>query len=94
MGWSCTMDAGNTMDKMHRACLLSTGTANAWKDPQGNQYFWEIGRENIDGHISAAVYKIEGKFCRKVGSIYISPDGSIKRMPASLRKILDKSKAG
>ena len=93
MGWSCTTKAGDTMQKIFDAIARNFGSQNQWEDKKGTQYFWEVGHtEHDDGHISGDVYRCyeqNGKpLCCKSSSIYINPDGSIRRAPASLLRLL------
>lgn len=45
-------------------------------------YFYETGRENVDGAFTAQVMKIvAGGFAKRSGSIRIEADGTITRFP-------------
>jgi len=50
-------------------------------------YFYETGRENVDGAFTASVMKIVvGGFCKRSGSIRIEMDGKITRFPTMTKK--------
>ena len=88
MGWSCTLQAHNVLEAACKACRASTGMPNAWRS-KNTEYFFEVGREQADGHIAARVYRmIDERRARPAGSIYITPHGEIRRMPASLRRLI------
>lgn len=85
MGWSCTAKANETLDHITSACLRSTGIQNSWK-ANHDTYFWELtSKEYEDGHIHCSVLTIDGA---RYGSIYINPDGTIRRIPITLRRLL------
>lgn len=53
---------------------------------QAGTHFWEVSRrEHEDGRITGTVFAmLPDGYCRKVGSITISPDGTVTRAPKSL----------
>lgn len=88
MGWSCTQDAGNTLNKMSDKCYANSGSTNVWKVTNGNKYMYELpNKEHADGHISAPVYKFIGGtgLIKRSGSIYINPNGSVRSAPKFLK---------
>ena len=90
MGWSCTKKAGEVLDAMARVCQASTGMTNTW-DSKGKRYFWETGREHYDGHITGQIYREDEQgFVRPSGSFSIEANGRIERMPASLRRLVER----
>lgn len=88
MGYSCTKEAGLVLDKINKACIKQTGISNTWKH-KNIVYFYEIGREHPDGHVTCQVWKMVGNYyCVKSGSIYIDEYGVIKRIPSHLKRLL------
>lgn len=55
MSWSCTFFANETIQIIRNS--LSTG-GNSWIGNNEKEYFFEIGRENIDGAITGSVFQI------------------------------------
>lgn len=88
MGWSATAAACEVMDALWKYCRETEGSSNAWKS-NGSQYFASVGKEHRDGHISMTIWKVGAdNLCRRSGSIYIEPDGTIRRMPAYLKRAI------
>ena len=86
MGWSATVAACNVMDALWIYCKATNEKSNCWHY-KGIEYFAELGREFNDGHISMTIYKSTTPgYCKAVGSIYIEPNGRIRRMPVYLHK--------
>ena len=86
MGWSCNRDAGLRLDCLSIACVQSSGMSNTWVEGD-KSYFFEIGRENSDGSITAVIWrKLSDLTCKKSGSLRIEPDGKISRGPSFLKK--------
>lgn len=96
MGYSCSAKASLTMDAM-LAILTTAGPvftpnsslsmSNTWKVDE-TEYFFERGRENEDGAITGSLYRNapDGKTCRKMGSVRVSPDGTIARFPTATKE--------
>ena len=85
MGYSCTQAADN---KLKRIMSLRAGpmsqapdSTNMWYNDQGNQYFYEIGRENNGGEITGSIFKMVPGGCKKSGSFRIESDGKVTRFP-------------
>lgn len=88
MGWSATAAACEVMDALYGYCRDTDGSNNSWVH-EGRKYFAERGKEHQDGHISMTIYRmVEENLCRRSGSIYIEPDGKIRRMPAYLKRAI------
>lgn len=86
MGWSCTRDAGLTLDAITELCIKQTGMQNVFH-ANGDKYMLEVGREKYDGAICGTIWKFVGENIRKSGSLRIEPDGKISRGPAILKKL-------
>jgi len=84
MGWSATSAACRTMDQWTAACVREHGTQNGFT-VAGVEYFWETGREQADGGITGAVYRMDGG---RVGTFRIDPDGGVFRAPAVMKGVL------
>lgn len=77
MGWSCTFFANDTMQ-----IIRDSIRENSWIGNNGKEYFFEIGRENIDGGITGSVFRIyDGIHAKRVGNFRIEPDGTLTRFP-------------
>lgn len=88
MGWSCRTDAANTLDKIEKACRLSTGSQNCIKQGE-DEFFFDVSRtEHNDGAITGSVFKFTPSktHCRKAGSFRIEGDGTVTRAPAWMKK--------
>ena len=81
MGWSCTVDADKTLEKIQTFCKKLTGISNEWiKD--GDKYFFDIGKEQKDGSITGNVYQIiDRNMAVKIGFFKISANGKIISFP-------------
>lgn len=84
-GWSCTREAGETMDALARACVEQTGKENVFRLADGTEAFWERGREQADGSITGAVWGMDGS---RKGSFKIDCDGKIVSGPAALKSLV------
>ena len=89
MGWSCTAAANDAMDYVMRA-REDQQSSNSWPDAAGHWLFYDIGRENDDGAITAQVYRTtrpaayrERVTVRSAGGLRIEPDGYITRWPGA-----------
>lgn len=76
-----------------------------WK---GRMYFYEIGRENVDGAVTGSVFRIfskdprnthkhtglrNGDLCERVGSFRIEPYGKVTRFPCLPKEAYAKAEA-
>lgn len=88
MGWSCNQDAAFTMDAMSALCIEQTGSSNKFR-ANGNEYFFETGREQRDGAICGTIYRYlpDGTHVRKSGGFRIEGNGKISRGPAIFKKL-------
>lgn len=87
MGWSCSSKAGKTLDAIQQFCHSQTGSSNTWQAGD-KSYFFEVGREQPDGAITATIYKfVDNSRCIKSGSLRIEPDGKISRGPKILKDV-------
>ena len=97
MGWSCRADAGDVMADMTAACRRAgDGSSNVYQDARGARYFWEVSRtEHRDGAITGTIWRFlpDGEHVRRAGSFRIDGDGTIARMPAPLRALLEAYRA-
>ena len=81
MGWSCRVDADNTLTK------IKTLIESNYKVEFGNGLpngFYDVNTriEHIDGAITGSVHKFVGvDRCKKIGSFRIEGNGYIKRFP-------------
>lgn len=84
MGYSCTYEANITLQAIQDS--FGMGTLNMWRDDDGKEYFFEIGRENIDGSITGTVFDMKGK---RYGGFKIAPNGKLINFPHLPKKIRD-----
>ena len=91
MGYSCTAKADDVMRQWFDYCRQSTGMGNVYKY-NGNEYILEIGREQRDGAITGKVLLLErngdSTLAYDKGTFRIDPNGSVKRWPIGLRKLV------
>lgn len=87
MGWSCSMEAGNALDRVIEQCRRSTGCSNVWEE-RGQRFFFETSRtEHNDGAITGSVWRsVSETTCRRAGAFRVEPDGTISRGPAFMRR--------
>lgn len=88
MGWSCRMEASETMHRWQEYCGSSVGSSNEFVSG-GKAYFWEISRtEHDDGAITGSIFVMlgDGK-CKQTGTFRINGDGSVARAPAVLKNL-------
>lgn len=80
MGYSCTVDAGNMLGLIES--IYATNN-DCTMTIDGNQFFFERGREQADGAITGTLMLMipNSAYCSKVGNVRINPDGSIARFP-------------
>lgn len=88
MSWrDASVGMGDTLDKLNAVCQKSTGHPEEWEANGGKTYYLEhVGwPQGYRGPITGGV------FCKdtgtRVGSYRIEGNGTIARMPASLRKL-------
>lgn len=82
MGWSCTMRADTSLKALMNI-MGAKGLSNSW-EWNGNQYFYEIGREQPDGSITGEVYIfLPDNKARRYGSLKIMPNGNVLRFPGT-----------
>lgn len=106
MGYSCTVAADDSLDAIEQYLrqffpfLTAKGDISGWAWKFGeDEYFFERGRENVDGAITGSVYRmfkwcnpatgIIEERCRKVGSVRIEPDGTVTRYATLNRAIIN-----
>ena len=81
MGYSCTKKADDTLARIGKT-FATDGNPNILTIG-GGQFFFEHGKEQNDGAITGTLVQcLDRGFCRKVGSVRISPEGQIVRFPA------------
>lgn len=83
MGYSCTKLAGDMEKNMSDICYSLTGLSNRYVGENGQNYFYEIGRENNDGAITGTVYLLKNELAYKRGTFRIEPNGIVSRKPLS-----------
>lgn len=81
MGWSCTMDASKTLDKLEEVCRIQTGRQNVFVYKDRRKYFFETNTrlEHRDGAVTGSIYAYSGDRAIKDSSFRIEPDGKISR---------------
>jgi hypothetical protein len=103
MGWSCSLEASETLKRLDATCRDTTGSSNTWK-LAGREFFYEMSRrEYDDGAITGAVIELgspthcDNPRCsvcngarpgRKIGTFRVNGDGTIARMPSVMRKAM------
>lgn len=92
MGYSCARKASIRLEQVIKFLQNlhgnPTNSSNSW----GEGYFYEIGRENVDGSITGKVMKpIPNKpgYCISAGGFKIDPNGDIVRFPTLQKKYKD-----
>lgn len=92
MGYSYSQKAGFTLDYIYKLLDDGLGSSNTWKH-DGNDYFFERGRENHDGAITGTVwcFQPDGVHLKRSGSVRIESDGSIARFPHIPRHVKQKA---
>jgi hypothetical protein len=88
MGWSCSKDASDVMQRWTAACIRQSGQQNVFYSGT-KKYFWEVSNvEHDDGAITGSIiHMLNDHECRKVGTFRINGDGSISRAPKYLRQV-------
>lgn len=86
MGYSCSHLAGLRLNCISEACIKNTGSSNTWKRENGDQYFFETGKENYGGSITGSIWKIlPNGMAKRSGGFRIEPDGKISRGPKFMK---------
>lgn len=85
MSYSCTQKAhqtlSETLNNVNGEAIKNYNFSNTW-EANGNKFFYERGRENIDGSITGTIFKFIGDTqCIRVGSLKIFSNGSVKSWP-------------
>lgn len=92
MGYSCRQDADITYKSWLDICDQTTGMGNVYASGD-TQYLLELGREQRDGAMTGTVCRLERNgeqsLATNCGSFRIEPDGSVKRYPTGLKRLLD-----
>ena len=84
MGYSCTQAADNMLGLIRHT--FSNGKYSNGLAIKGKTYFYEIGREHSDGHITGTLFEnIDETSCHHVGNFSIGTDGQILRFPRITR---------
>lgn len=87
MGYSCTALADETRFRISEICKKEGNMQNTFKH-NGNEYFFEVGRENADGSITGTIWKsIKGmnadgtpnEYGLIASSFRIEPNGEITK---------------
>jgi hypothetical protein len=80
MGYSCTQDADNMLGLIRHT--FSNGKYSNGLVIGGRSYFYEIGREHADGHVTGTLFEnIDETHARSAGHFSILSDGQITRFP-------------
>ena len=80
MGYSCTKDAGDMLGLIRHS--FSDGKTSNGLRIGAATFFYEVGRENVDGSITGTLFENRGDgTCRKYGSFKIHATGVIVRFP-------------
>jgi len=91
MGYSCRQDADVTYRSWLDICKETTGMGNVYAIG-GTEYMLELGREQRDGAMTGTVCRMERDgeqlLAHPCGSFRIEPDGTVKRYPIGLKKLL------
>ena len=91
MGWSCTKDANDALDRIVKYYKeKGERGSNTIRDDKGNAHFWDTGKEHEDGRITGTVFLVISEtMASRVGSFLISPDGVVVRFPGLAKKVKD-----
>ncbi|KKK64224.1 hypothetical protein LCGC14_2986380 [marine sediment metagenome] len=89
MGYSCSTKANMVLDSLIvllQSSSSENNSSNTW-EKRGIKYFYEIGKENIDGAITGKVNKfVEENQCKVVRSFRIESNGKITRFIGSTKQ--------
>lgn len=88
MGWSCSRDAGQTLERFSAACFRATGQTNVYQE-QSKLYLAEVSsEEHRDGAITGETYLLKSNgLCSRLGQFRIEPDGQVSLGPAALKAV-------
>jgi|LakMenEpi03Aug12_release.lakeMendotaPanAssembly.Ray.scaffolds.fasta_scaffold1110485_2 hypothetical protein len=95
MGYSCRQDADDTYRQWVQLCVDATGKSNVYV-VNGVEYVIELGREQRDGAMTGSVSRLTPNgehqwLATTCGSFRIEPDGTVKRYPIGMKKLLTPS---
>lgn len=80
MGYSCTQDADNMLGLIRHT--FSNGKYSNGLVIRGKSYFYEVGKEHGDGHITGTLFEnISETHAKAVGHFSILENGQISRFP-------------
>ncbi len=89
MGYSCSTKANMVLDSLIILLQSSSpkiNSSNTW-EKKGIKFFYEIGKENIDGAITGIVQRFVGdNLCKVSGSFRIESNGKITRFIGSTKQ--------
>ena len=84
MGYSCTCAADNMLGLIRHT--FSNGKYSNGMTIKGRSYFYEIGREHADGHITGTLLEnVDENHARVAGYFSIGAEGQILRFPKITR---------
>ena len=96
MGYSCTKDASDMLGlirnqfgdgKTSNGLVMRSPRADSYTS--GHSYFYEVGKEQIDGSITGTLFQnVDESHARRVGSFKINANGSIARFPRIRRDMM------
>ena len=96
MGYSCTKDASEMLGlirhqfnngKYSNGLVIRSPRADSYTS--GHSYFYEVGKEQVDGSITGTLFQnVDESRARKVGSFRINSDGTIARFPRIRRDMM------
>ena len=96
MGWSCALEAGNTMNYLREKLRGPLNLVFSWES-RGEVYFLDpSSKEHQDGAITGKVLRVKNETlffngsltAEPVNSFRIEPDGTLSRGPATVKKLL------
>ena len=89
MGYSCSTKANMVLDSLLvllQSSCPEINSSNTW-EKKSIKYFYEIGKENIDGAITGKVQRFVGdNLCKVAGSFRIESNGKITRFTGSTKQ--------
>ena len=96
MGYSCTKDADEMLGlirhqfnngKYSNGLVIRSPRADSYTS--GHSYFYEVGKEQIDGSITGTLFQnVDESHARRVGSFKINAKGSLARFPRIRRDMM------
>lgn len=101
MGYSCTAAANKVLEAAMAAAVWTgergaygNAPSNAWSNA-GREYFFDIGREQRDGAITAQIYsqRADGTDYIGSGSLRIEPEGKITRWNGATKAMREAGEA-